>query len=69
MKRLNVMSGMLAFSFPCIVGAGIASPKSAQADGQILVDTITYNLEVNKGAVITDQDSLLINYKELPAIK
>jgi hypothetical protein len=57
MKRFNVMSGIFAFSFPCIVGAGIATPASAKAENKVQADTTIQNKNTNR----VEADTLMIS--------
>jgi len=46
MERSNIMSGLLAFSFPCIIGASLTLPGGIKAEVLLKEDSLIY---LNKG--------------------
>jgi hypothetical protein len=45
MERLNAMSGILAFSFPCIIGASLSIPGGVKTELLTKQDSIAYFIQ------------------------
>jgi hypothetical protein len=58
MKRFQFLSGALAFSFPCLVGAGLTLPCSSQAQEKFP----NHPISSQQSKCVSDADSDSLTY-------
>jgi hypothetical protein len=61
MERSNIMSGILAFSFPCIIGASLTLPIGIKAEVLSKEDSLMYLNQGGDNRIQADSCALVFD--------